>query len=628
MGDQAALPDAHRVGASASPFQGAWRVRFFVSVSPEDGCVTLQHLDDVREAAKLDEPCACVDVECVLPDGSSVEFSAMPADDTVAHVKTRLHAGWTTPEAAAAAPAEACAERAAVAAEPAAADDPAPPPPVDYAPPPPDDDEQPAMLPAEEPFLPPQDAVTAALRPAEPDDDELDSLFLEFKLATARGVPPPPAEQDGEQAAAPAVAAAAHCSAPAEAACALDPPAALADAPVTAEAEQSATPAPPALTERSRSAEQAPAAVHAAVSASPAAAPQRVEGSELTVASSSAKVVIAAVAAPATPRWLPAASDVLAAVSWACTGAGPVVGAWQPAAHLAALCTVVALLVTLCGYTAFCTLAVAVMYARVLHDTRAREEAQAQAAQMRAEVTAAHRQIAATVAALARADESCAGGVRNRGVDEDAEWWNAALAACWTGWLAAWLSSTLSAAVSDGLRQKSPPGLEDIALTSLAFDDTPPRLSAPRMLQRSHNADADGELTLTFGLSLLGEVALHLRLAARVSLLRANLSLPVVFRATEADVRVTLAFIQTPPYVRRVRVSLVAPPRIAVICRPFGALGALGDVGVDLWVKGALEGALRRLLVEPNGHEWDVERWWLEQKKREREREQRATAGW
>ena len=71
--------------------------------------------------------------------------------------------------------------------------------------------------------------------------------------------------------------------------------------------------------------------------------------------------------------------------------------------------------------------------------------------------------------------------------------------------------------------------------------------------------------------------------------------------------------------VRRVRVALLAPPRIDVSCRPFGALGGI-DVadfpGVDQWVQSAVEGALRRLLVEPAGHVWDIEQWWVAEQER------------
>ena len=234
---------------------------------------------------------------------------------------------------------------------------------------------------------------------------------------------------------------------------------------------------------------------------------------------------------------------------------------------------------------------------------------------MRAEVHAAHRQITATVAALARADEASCGVMHNRVADDGTTLWlNNAFAQCWTGWLSAWLSTTLAGAVSEGLRQRRPAGLDEWGLLSLELDDKPPRLSAPHIL-RSAAVDAE-QTMLAFGLSIEGEVALRMRLTASVSLLRAKITLPVTFSASAADITVALAFIRTPPYVRTARVSLLAIPRISA---QVGSMSFTDIPGVDVAVQAALEGALRKMLVEPNGHEWDIETWWIaEQLKNQR----------
>jgi hypothetical protein len=563
MGD-APLQDALGVGACASLVAGAWRARFFVG---DDG--ELRALDD---ATPFDEaPAGCgVCVECVLPSGASVEFTGVPAGDTVADVKARLRSDTCS--------------------------------------------------------APPQ-------RPL----DDLDELFLEFKQGTAApgggGVAQavqlfttalPDVLEDAAAPAEAQLAAAADAPAPADAADDdTQPQCGSRAASPAAAAAPAAQEAPlPALEPAPPSEPSAPLFASAVV------APQRPPAPLSAAASPQQPAACSIAEAPAASARLPAlGAQVLDAVSLVCSGA-QLVGTWQPAAHLAALCVAVALVVTVSGYTAFCTFASAVMYARVLHEQRSREAAQAEAAQMRAEVRAAHRQIAATVAALARADACMGGGAlaSRSSLGEESEWLNAALAACWTGWLASWLSTTLASAVSDGLRQKTPPGLDDIALVSLEFDAEPPRLSPPRMLHTHGVAKAGGQLTLSFGLSLLGDVGLRLRLAARLSLLRARIVLPVDFRASEADVTVSLVFLQSPPYVRSVRVSLLAPPRIGISCRPFGAVDVTDIPGVDAWVQGALEGALRRLLVAPAGHTWDIEAWWLEEQRRKAAAEAMACA--
>jgi hypothetical protein len=542
------------VGSFASlSGEGRWRARFFVAHA-DDGAVLLQHLDDVLAPGQC-PPDAAILVECVLPAGASVELADVRADETTAHIKTRLLS------------------RAAGDAEPgavheAAAAEPAPPAPAE--------------------LLPPCAAAAAAAADEEDDEDDVDALFAQFKqLQKAPAAPT---------------------------ALPVTPPASSAPAPEGASYDsQAAAPgldcgAAAALDDGDGCSASAPAALPPAAAVATPCTPASVQPA----------------CAPAAVQRPLSVADALAAVSWACAGA-QAVGSWQPAAHLAALCVAVALLATLCGYVAFATLMCCIMYARVVHEQHAREAAQAQLTVMRAEVAAAHRQIAATVAALARADECSGGAVRTRALDaEHSEWLNTALAACWTGWLAAWLSAALSSAVSDGLRQKCPPGLEDISLTSLSFDSAPPRLTSPRAVSALHNA-ADDEVTLSFAVSLVGDVGLLLRLAARVSLLRATVQLPIAFRASEADVNVRLTFIQVPPYVRLVRVSLMAPPRIAVSCRPFGALKVVDvtDIpGVDAWVQGAVVSALRRILVEPAGHEWDVLGWWVAE-----EEKRRAAAG-
>ena len=317
-------------------------------------------------------------------------------------------------------------------------------------------------------------------------------------------------------------------------------------------------------------------------------------------------------AAPAEPQaaWT-AAADTL---SWALSGAR-LVGAWHPSTHLAALVAAVSILTALIGFLPICAAAVAVLYSRVHHEQRARLVAQAEVERMRAEVHAAHRQITATVAALARADEASCGIMNGRAADDGTTLWlNNAFAQCWTGWLSAWLSTTLAGAVSDGLRQRKPAGLDEWGLLSLELDDKPPRLSAPHIL-RSAAVDAE-QTMLAFGLSIEGEVALRMRLTASVSLLRAKITLPVTFSASAADITVALAFIRTPPYVRTVRVSLLAIPRISA---QVGKLSFTDIPGVDVAVQAALEGALRKMLVEPNGHVWDIETWWIaEQLKNQR----------
>jgi hypothetical protein len=574
MGD--AEPSPACVGSFASlSSEGSWRARFFVTRA-EGGAVLLQHLDDVLAPGPC-PPVAHVVVECVLPDGVSVEFAGVRADETTAHIKERLLSRATC-DAEPGAPDEA----------PAAAGEPA------------------APASAEVPSPPPCAAVADA---ADDDEDDVDALFAQFKQLQKVQAAPAPAT--------PAPAATAGSSAPVR--LPKSGGAALEGAPDDSQA--AAPPAAPASVPLQGLDKGAAAAVD---ESTVTPCPRGRDESTSAGAASPALAAAQPTGAHAAAQLPVSVANALAAVSWACAGA-QAVGSWQPAAHLAALCAAVALLATLCGYVAFSTLVVAVMYARVVHEQHAREAAQAQLVAMRTEVAAAHRQIAATVAALARADECSGGAVRTHALDvEHSEWLNTALAACWTGWLAAWLSATLSSAVSDGLRQKCPPGLEDISLSSLSFDSAPPRLTSPRALRSQHH-DADGETTLAFTLSLVGDVGLLLRLAARVSLLRATVQLPIAFRASEADVNVALTFMQVPPYVRLVRVSLMAPPRIAVSCRPFGALKVVDvtDIpGVDAWVQGAVVNALRRILVEPAGHEWDILDWWIaeEGKRRAAER--------
>ena len=539
MTDTAASPralDAQLVAACASSdASGALRVRFFVSEGPSPD---LTLLDEVGVGARCVSPSSCLVVECVLPDGSSVEFADVRAGETVADIKLRLKALSTPPDSHAAA----------------------------------------------------DDATGVAMQ-----DDDLDKLFSEFKRSTAVAQTRANACDGCDDQAArapPDVVAAATCPLdepppPPPPPLPLSPPPTVA-APAAAtcqlqEEPQSLSPPP-----------QPPAV------SPPPAAPE--------AACSTARTWPDGKWQRGTwPEWHAAVLYLFAAVS-----------AWPGSAHVAMLCTVVALVATVFGYVAFCTLVVVVMYARVIHEQRAREAADEVANQMRAEVRAAHRQIAATVAALARADECSTGDVRNRIDLGESDWLNTALATCWTGWLAGWLSGLLSAAVADGLRQRLPPGLDSIALLSLTFDTTPPpRVSSPRALRTSRRGAEQHDVT--FALSLVGEVALLVRLAARVSLLRATVQLPVAFRASEADVTVTVSFMEDAPFVRRVRVSLQGQPRVTVSCRPFGAL-KLMDVtelpGVDGWVQGAVEHALRSTLVAPAGHEWDVLGWWRAEQQR------------
>ena len=300
-------------------------------------------------------------------------------------------------------------------------------------------------------------------------------------------------------------------------------------------------------------------------------------------------------------------AEALATMSWALSGLR-LLGAWHPATHLAALVAVVAMVTSLVGYLPICAVSVAMLVARVQHERRARILAQAEVQKMRAEVEAAHRQITATVAALARADEASCGVMNNRGgVEEDTTLWlNQAFAHCWSGWLNAWLSTTLASAVSDGLKNKRPAGLDDWSLLELTLEDTPPRLSAPHILRTGASRSAD-ETMLAFGMSIVGDVALRMQLTATVSLLRTKLTLPVTLRASAADVTVALAFIRSPPYVRTVRVSLLAPPRISA---QLGGVNFTDIPGIDAAVQGVLDMALRKMLVAPNGHLWDIETWW------------------
>ena len=300
-------------------------------------------------------------------------------------------------------------------------------------------------------------------------------------------------------------------------------------------------------------------------------------------------------------------AEALAKLSWALSGLR-LLGAWHPATHVAALVAVVAMLTSLVGYLPICAAAVALLVSRVQHERHARILAQSEVQKMRAEVDAAHRQIAATVAALARADEASCGVMNNRGgAEEDTTLWlNQAFAHCWSGWLNAWLSSTLAAAVSDGLRQRRPAGLDEWNLCSLLLEDTPPRLSAPHILRSGTSRSAD-ETLLAFGMSIVGDVALRMQLTATVSLLRTKLTLPVTLRASAADVTVALAFIRSPPYVRTVRVSLLAPPRISA---QLGGVNFTDIPGIDAAVQGVMDMALRKILVAPNGHTWDIETWW------------------
>ena len=300
-------------------------------------------------------------------------------------------------------------------------------------------------------------------------------------------------------------------------------------------------------------------------------------------------------------------AEALATLSWAFS-ALRLLGAWHPATNLAALVAAVAMVTSLVGYLPICATAVALLVARVHHERRARILAQAEVQKMRAEVEAAHRQIAATVAALARADEASCGVMNNRGgAEEDTTLWlNQAFAHCWSGWLNAWLSTTLAGAVSEGLRHRRPPPLDEWSLDSLTLEDTPPRLSAPHILRSGASTSAD-ETMLAFGMSIVGDVALRMQLAATVSLLRTKLTLPVTLRASAADVTVALAFIRSPPYVRTVRVSLLAPPRISA---QLGGVNFTDIPGIDAAVQGVLDMALRKILVAPNGHTWDIATWW------------------
>ena len=300
-------------------------------------------------------------------------------------------------------------------------------------------------------------------------------------------------------------------------------------------------------------------------------------------------------------------ADAFATLSWALS-ALHLLGAWHPATHFAALVAVVAMVTSLVGYLPICAVSVALLVSRVRHERRARLLAQAEVQKMRAEVEAAHRQITATVAALARADEASCGVMNNRGgAEEDTTLWlNQAFAHCWSGWLNAWLSTTLAGAVSDGLKSKRPAGLDDWSLAALTLEDTPPRLSAPHILRSGASRKAD-ETMLAFGMSIVGDVTLRMQLTATVSLLRTKLTLPVTLRASAADVTVALAFIRSPPYVRTVRVSLLAPPRISA---QLGGVNFTDIPGIDAAVQGVLDMALRKMLVAPNGHLWDIETWW------------------
>ena len=300
-------------------------------------------------------------------------------------------------------------------------------------------------------------------------------------------------------------------------------------------------------------------------------------------------------------------AEALGTLSWALSGLR-LLGAWHPATHLAALVAVVAMLTSLVGYLPVCAVSVALLYARTHHELRARLLAQAEVQKMRAEVEAAHRQITATVAALARADEASCGVMNNRGgAEEDTTLWlNQAFAHCWTGWLNAWLSTTLAGAVSDGLKHRRPAGLDEWSLRSLTLEETPPRLSAPHILRTAAAGNAE-QTMLAFGMSIVGDVTLRMELTATVSLLRTKLTLPVTLRASAADVTVALAFIRSPPYVRTVRVSLLAPPRISA---QLGGVNFTDLPGIDAAVQSVMDMALRKMLVEPNGHVWDIETWW------------------
>ena len=76
--------------------------------------------------------------------------------------------------------------------------------------------------------------------------------------------------------------------------------------------------------------------------------------------------------------------------------------------------------------------------------------------------------------------------------------------------------------------------------------------------------------------------------------------------------RLCLTFINTAPYVGNLRVSLADMPQTSLRISPEGLGGlSLTDLpGVDAWLKGAVEGALVRTLVEPNSYLWEVDEWW------------------
>ena len=371
--------------------------------------------------------------------------------------------------------------------------------------------------------------------------------------------------------------------------------------------------------------------------AEPASKPTLLGG---VVAESAVAVLPPAAAAPAR-RFLAASHAALAAYA-------PTVAGWPPVAHLAMFVTVAALLVQAMGFALWCTLAVAVMYLRCVDAEERRCEAERAAAEHRRDAAKARdeadRASFALAAAAARAAAAAAmektgaegagvgrciglggggegdphaqfvlGGVVSGG---DAAWLNTSLAAAWAGFLRGWLSRLVHGTLSEALVANTPSILETMTLERFDLSDAPPGLASARVLRSRRRAD--GSVMLELGVAA-DELGSSLVVAGKVAGLGIPLHISVDFTAARIDLRLGLTFIDRPPYVGSLKVSLVDMPKTSLRISPEGLGGlSLTDLpGVDAWLRGAVEGALVRTLVEPNAYLWDVAQWWDAGKERQ-----------
>lgn len=174
--------------------------------------------------------------------------------------------------------------------------------------------------------------------------------------------------------------------------------------------------------------------------------------------------------------------------------------------------------------------------------------------------------------------------------------------------------------LGDTLTANKPSALDTVRLERFDLDDAPPAVASARVLRSRRRAD--GSVMLELGLAV-DRLSSALTVTSKVATLGIPLNISMSFQATRLDLRLCLTFTDAAPYVGSLRFSLADMPETTMRIAPEGLGGLnLTDLpGVDAWLKGAVEGALVRTLVEPNSYLWDVEQWWATGKARQAEEE-------